>query len=431
MIRSSMLILCALMATGVAQAGTLRANAVRVDITPPNLAGLNPMGGSFHAVHDPIYLRALVLDDGVQRVALVSLDLIEVGDTTLVRQRIARELDIGADHVLISPSHNHSAPRLGRVTPGALAHDGGPESDAYTAWVYDKMLAALAQAKAGLRPARMGSGRGQVDVNVNRDVYSERGWGLGYAPDGPSDKTLRLIKFESSDGAPLAVLLNYGVHSTVTLGSGEVSGDLAGAAERYVEDTVGAGLIAMWLPAALGDQAPRVSRPGDANTQRANAAAYRAADAQAVLIGAEAVRVAAGIAHFQTGVHLGAAQRVVACPAKAGRNAMSTMKQQQVESVPLRLSVLLLDHIALAGVSGEVLTAIGSRLHAASPLMDTLLVSIANDRIGYLPSDAAYDLPLFEVNGSPVARGCAESAIVDGISQMIRELIQDGTGQAL
>jgi hypothetical protein len=425
MVRAAGLLATAAMVAGAAQAGPLRAGAARVEITPPDLKALNPMGGSFHAVHDPIYLRALVLDDGRRSVALVSVDLIEVGNTDAVRQRIARELGIASDHVLISASHDHNAPRLGRVTPGALAHDGGPESDAYTAWVYDRMVGALRQARAALRPARLGSGRGQVDVNVNRDAYGARGWGLGYAAQAPSDKTLRVMKVETLDGAPLAVLLNYGVHSTVTLGTREISGDLAGAAERYVEETVGQGVVALWTPAAMGDQAPRVSRPQGLDAQQANAAAYRAMDAQGLMVGAEAVRVAAGIGALQSEVRLAAGERVVACAPKQGRNLMDTMKQQQVDSVPLRLSLILIDRVALAGVSGEVMSAIGTRLYAASPLTDTFLVSIANDRIGYLPPDAAYDLPLFEVNGSPVARGCAESAIVDGLAGMIRERLGD------
>jgi hypothetical protein len=422
--RSTGLLALLLFATA-AQAGLLRAGAVRVEITPPDLTALNPMGGSFRGVHDPIYLRALVLNDGSSSVALISLDLIEVGNMDAVRQRIAREVGIAADHVMIGASHDHSAPRLGRVTPGALAHDGGPESDAYTAWVVDRMVAALRQAKAALRPARFGSGRGRVDVNVNRDVYGARGWGLGYAADGPSDKTLRVLKVEALDGAPLALLLNYGVHSTVTLGTDEISGDLAGAAERYVEDTIGQGVVALWTPAALGDQAPRVSRPFGRDAPRFDAAAYEAMNAQGLMVGAEAVRVAAAMAGLQTDARLAAGERVVACPAKQGQNLMPDMKQQRVDSVPLRLNLILIDHIALAGVSGEVTNAIGTRLYAASPLTDTFLVSIANDRIGYLPPDAAYDQPLFEVNGSPVARGCAEDAIVHGLSTMIRERMRN------
>jgi neutral ceramidase len=410
-----------LLMAGTAQGGTLRAGTARVEITPPNLTALNPMGGSFKGVHDPIYLRALVLDDGRSNVALVTVDLIEVGDMDAVRRRIAREVGIAADHVMISASHDHSAPRLARVTPGALAHDGGTQSDAYTEWVYDRMVAALKQAKAALRPARFGSGRGRVDVNVNRDAYGANGWGLGYAPDAPSDKTLRVAKLETLEGAPLALLLNYGVHSTVTLGTNEISGDLAGAAERYVEDTIGQGVVALWTPAALGDQAPRVSRPAGGEPKRADAAAYEAMNAQGLLLGAEAVRVAATMTGLQADVHLAALERVVACPAKQGRKLLPDMKQLQVDSVPLRLSLILIDRVALTGVSGEVTNAIGTRLYNSSPLTETFLVSIANDRIGYLPADAAYDQPLFEVNGSPVARGCAEDAIVDGLSAMIRQ----------
>ena len=55
------------------------------------------------------------------------------------------------------------------------------------------------------------------------------------------------------------------------------------------------------------------------------------------------------------------------------------------------------------------------------PLADTILATLVNDRIGYIANDAAYDTPLFEVNGSPAARGCAEDAIVNGLVGMIKE----------
>ena len=48
------------------------------------------------------------------------------------------------------------------------------------------------------------------------------------------------------------------------------------------------------------------------------------------------------------------------------------------------------------------------------------MFTITNDRIGYIPDDAAYDRPIFEVNGSPMARGCAENAIIGGLTDMIR-----------
>ena len=61
-----------------AQADELWAGAAAIDITPPPGA---PMAGYYHAraaegVHDPLHARALVLDSGGTRAALVVLDLI-------------------------------------------------------------------------------------------------------------------------------------------------------------------------------------------------------------------------------------------------------------------------------------------------------------------------------------------------------------------
>jgi neutral ceramidase len=60
-------------------------------------------------------------------------------------------------------------------------------------------------------------------------------------------------------------------------------------------------------------------------------------------------------------------------------------------------------------------------LKKGSPLSKTIMITIANDRIGRIADDAAYDKPIFEVNGSPLAPGCAENGIVNGLVEMIKE----------
>jgi len=118
--------------------GPLRAGVAKADITPSDLTALNPIGGtSFIGVHDPIHVRVLALHDGASEVTLISAEPIECGDMRALRERIERELGIPAAHVMITATHTHNAPRLGTVSPGALAHNGGPESAAYTARVYD------------------------------------------------------------------------------------------------------------------------------------------------------------------------------------------------------------------------------------------------------------------------------------------------------
>lgn len=397
---------------------TLHVGVAKADITPASLARINPMGGGdFAGVHDPLFLRAIVLSDGDVDAALVSCDLIEAGDMTDVRKRIERQLGIPFGRIFITATHSHNAPRIGEVSPGALAHGGGPEVAAYTEHVYGTMIDALRRAKATARPARFGLGVGSADVNVNRDEYVDGRWRIGCDPEGPSDKTVWVARFEDLDGAPIAVLVNYAVHSTVTLGTKEISGDLAGAASRYVERHLGGDVVALWTPGPLGDQAPRVCLERAPGEQPAFA--YEAMDAQGLIVGAEVVRVARSITQMTSTGRVRAADRVVACPVKRGVDVLEDMKQEDVPFVSLRLGLIMLNQVALVGVSGEIVTRIYQRLRRESPLAATILISIVNDRIGYIADDAAYDRPTHEVNGSPIQRGYAEDAIVAGTVDMI------------
>jgi hypothetical protein len=405
--------------------------AAKVDITPKDLTSLNPMGGkTFAGVHDPIYARALVLESGKNLVAMVTLDLIEAGDTSEVRKRIAKELGIPFDHIMISATHDHSAPRLGDVTPGALAHGGGQESAAYTRMVNGEIVEALRAAKAALQPATFGLKTGSADINVNRDQYTAKGWQMGVDPDRPSTKTVWVMKFQNAAGEPIAILINYAVHSTATLGANLVSGDIAGAAERYVEQHDGDKVVALWTMGPAGDQNPRFATfgfggpPGTPprsakDAEEISQAGFEAMDAQGFMVGAEVVRVTKLIQAATSTVRLEADERVFSCPVKQGVNQMADMKQAAAVTVPIRLSLIMLNQVALVGVSGEVVTNIYTHLMKSSPLADTIMVTIANDRIGYIADDAAYDTPYFEVNGTPAARGCAENGIVDGLVGMI------------
>jgi neutral ceramidase len=435
-----------------ALSGSLQVGAAKVDITPSNLTNLNSFGGSFTDVHDPIFARALVVENGVSTVAFVACDLIEIGDTTQVRQRIQTELGIPVDHILITASHDHNAPRAGSVTPGGLAHGNTPETDAFTSMLYDKILDALKLAKGSEKPARFGLGQGSVDVNVNRDEYKPQGWGLGFNPDRQSDKTVWVMKFESTAGEPIAVLFNYAVHSTVALGTGRLSGDLGGEAERFVEQKYGNNIVALYTMGSAGDQNPRFtgSNPtvakaagaagsggnggpggqgappgnGARSTQSAadrSTSAFDAIHALGFMLGSEVVRVSAGIQQMNSSAQISAGERIVSCPTKQGANQLADMKQQQAATMPLHLGLILINDVALTGVSGEVVTNIYWHLRKASPLSNTIMLTIANDRLGYIADDAAYDTPYFEVNGSPLARGCAENAIVNNLVEMIRQ----------
>ena len=313
--------------------GPLRVGTAKVDITPGQLEGLtNLWKRPFTGVHDSIYLRALVLDNGNQVVAIVAADLVEFGDTSAVRERIEQLLGIPADHIILTASHDHNAPRVGKVTPGATAQAGGPATERYTEEVYDQVVEVVRQAKAALQPARMGVGSGVVDVNTNRDEFTELGWKVGANPNGPSDKTLGVIKFETLTGEPIAFLMNYAVHSVV-LGPENrlVTGDLAGAAERYVEQFYKDKVVALWTLGAAGDQNPKYTGWDTSFMAEDRGTGYILAEAQGAILGEELLRVASQINHVTSEARIEVEQRVITCPAKVPTH--NGTKVQPVDSV--------------------------------------------------------------------------------------------------
>jgi len=406
---------------------SLRVGATKVDITPSDLTNLNPWGGTYKDVHDHIYARMLVLDNGVNTAALVSLDLAETGDTTEVRQRIQSELGIPVDHIIITSSHDHSAPRAGVVTAGGLAHGASSATAGFTNTLYDKIVNGLKQAKASLQPARFGMGTGVCDINVNRDEYvpQTKSWVQGVNQNRPSDKTVWVMKFETLSGEPIAVFFNYAVHSAVALGTGSLSRDLGGSAARYVEERYNNKVVALYTMGAAGDQNPRIMFGGGGGPSAPvdSTVVYDAMNAMGTMLGAEVVRTAKLIQEMASTVRLEAAERIVSCPVKKGVNQMGDMKQEDVSSMPLHLGLIMINQVALTGVSGEVVTNIYLHLKKASPLTNTIMMTLANDRVGYIVDDEAYDTPYFETNGTPIARGYAENGIVDGLVEMINKCL--------
>ena len=94
----------------------LRVGAAAVVITPP--VG-TPMAGYYferaaEGVHDDLFAKALVLEQGETKAALVSLDLISTpfGMVEAAREEIERATGIPGRNVMISATHAHTGPVL-------------------------------------------------------------------------------------------------------------------------------------------------------------------------------------------------------------------------------------------------------------------------------------------------------------------------------
>ncbi|MGH7193247.1 MAG: neutral/alkaline non-lysosomal ceramidase N-terminal domain-containing protein, partial [Candidatus Saccharimonadales bacterium] len=278
----------------IGQMGPLRAGAAKVDISPTK--DMFPMR-NFIDVHDPLYARALVLDNGSVKIALISVDTGGVPNAADVVKATAAQLGIPETHLSISSTHDHSTPN----SPGGGR--GVYDLTPYNELLKKGVIEAAEEANANLKPARIWFGTGKAYINTNRDEKIGDNYHMGYSPEGPTDKTVAVMKVITPTGEPIAIWSNYAVHGVVMFlsktkdGHPEISGDIGGATSTYVEDRI-KGTIALWTPGAAGDQnplfmstynqdAPDVYDEGEAG--------WAILDVQARRLGEEVVRVANSI----------------------------------------------------------------------------------------------------------------------------------------
>jgi Neutral/alkaline non-lysosomal ceramidase, N-terminal len=434
-----LVILCAAFCLGIqaAEGGSLRVGAARVDITPAADAAL-PMAGyggrteGFRGIHDHVYVRAIVLDDDASQAALVAWESLFVPDAVWAEtsRRISADAGIPPERLLLSAVHDHGAPTL-------PATNATPAQLAYITTVENGAVEAVRRAKAQLQPARFGIGRSTAYVNINRREFSAgRGWWLGFNEDGPSDKTISVLRFEDLTGKPIAFWINYAVHAVVMGPDNyQITGDLAGATSRFVEQhylgndrprsdagmrlrlrpeerASGDGVVALWTSGAAGDQNPVSTASGED---------FTLVDALGKVLGEAAVRAASNV-KTTTEATIRGGQKVATCPGRRvepGPTPRAEYTFNDADPVNIRLGLLMINDVALAGVSGEVFTVIAQRLARESRVRPTIMVTHTNGSSGYIPSDDSFEPVSYEVTASRLKPGCAERAIVNGFLELI------------
>lgn len=453
----SLLALLACFTATAATPGSLKVGAARVDITPPSDPA-NPPSGKYE--HERLYVRAIVLDNGSARAALIGADQGNLSDLiwTAASKRIAQELDCPVANIILSATHTHSGwgpgpiPRGGPMAP--------PDPNQPPPPIVAQMVDAVRQAKAKLEPARMGFGTGFSYLNVNRDAVDPETHLWTQAPnlDGPSDKTVAVLKFETPAGAPIAVYIDYAMHPVNGYLAGFISADFAGATSRWVEQAYGDKMVAVFAQGASGDQNPLylraatnalASRGGVPITgyvltrekieapvreekvtvqpldPKVRDALERVMESEGVLLGEEVIRVMTNATRTDSSPAIVADQDTVTCP---GRHRVDKAREGSPgtytdgDPVHIRLGALRIGNVALTSVNAEIYSTIAKRLKERSPMANTVVVTLANGNAnsGYIPNDASFGAYTFQVLSSRLQPGCAESAIDNGLLDLIQ-----------
>ena len=474
----------------------LRVGAARAVITPP--LGVS-LAGSYTdrraiGLHDDLYARAFVIDDGTAQVAVVSCDLIGVRASTVAgaRRRIERDGGIPGDHVLIAATHNHSGPLTRELVASGLA---GEPDEPYLAHLERQIAAAVQDACRRRGPARLRLALGEArGIAFNRRFHMREGPALTnpgkqnphiVRPAGPVDErvwTLTAlpvaegIPAEGSAAAPpnvvpLGVLVNFGLHPAI-VGGTVVGGDFPHYLETGVQRLLGlCGNGSGTVPGGIDGPAPVVvfaNAPcGDINhvdvTHGQRQGGFPEAARVGTILAAEVVKGACrlvadweaplqagqpghtGDSRSSRGTRVRGARRRVALPLRrptpeqvawaheAARGRMSMVPGRGLEVVEAHRILALAegwtgqthatevqalavgDDLAMVGLPGEVFAELGLAVRERSPFRHTLVLGLANEAIGYVPTRQAYEEGGYEPTSSRLQPGGGERLVDEAL----------------
>ena len=197
--------------------------------------------GPSTGVLDPLFARALVLDDGEQKAAIITCDLLglHLSFVNEVRAAIQARTGIPAGHVMITCSHTHAGPAT------LVLQDCGEIDPAYMAQLHNFLVTVTQTACENQQPVQLTVGHGQVTDHV----HNRR------TPGDIIDPDLGVLQLCDLAGKPLAIVLNYACHPTCLQSTNQLlSAEYPGIAVAKVAAATGA--ITFFITGAIGDVGP-------------------------------------------------------------------------------------------------------------------------------------------------------------------------------
>lgn len=451
----------------------LQVGAARSVITPP--LGVS-LAGSYRDrratdVHDDLFARALVVDDGAAQIAIVSCDLIGLRASTVsaARRLVEQRCGFAAGHILIAATHNHSGPLTREPTAGPMY---GETDEPYLTHLERQIASAVETAFQRRAPAQLHLALGECQgIAFNRRFRIREGpvrTNPGklnpdiLEPAGPVDErvwTLTALPAERESGAasggptsvpphtpPLGMLVNFGLHPAIVAGT-VIGADFPHYLESAVQRHLQSDAPVVFANAPCGD----VNHVDVSHAQRAGG--FPEAARVGTILAGEVVQSACRLAPdlLLTDGPVRAARQLIPLPLRrptpdqvewartAVAGSMSMTPGAGLEVVEAHRILALADHwtsdtrttevqvlaigpdLAVVGLPGEIFAELGLDLRRRSPFAHTIVLGLANEAIGYVPTRRAYDEGGYEPTSSRLAPGGGE-LLVDAALELLNTL---------
>ncbi|MCD6505324.1 neutral/alkaline non-lysosomal ceramidase N-terminal domain-containing protein [Candidatus Poribacteria bacterium] len=439
----------------------IKAGVCTVNITPPigfPMAGYSGRDRGCETVDDELFAKALVLDDGETKLAIVTTDLVGIPSDFAgeIKSIVRRKTDIPEGNVIICASHTHFGPALRRLN--YLPEEAQEEfHESYVQNAVRLIAGAIRVADGSLRDAKLGWGRGEAPQLVfNRRTKRPDGKVvMSWRPPkpeeareltfGPTDPDVGVIRIDDAEGKPIATVINFACHPVCGVDRlYAISADYPGYAMRAVEKVRGG--TCMFSLGCAGNIVP-IEREGDARRWIGTA------------LGAEVLKVAEGI-ETDSNVKLGVKSNSVKLPlkplpspdelrreieeteraiAEAERKGapypeISALKGKLQKAkhtlllaeetggeraVETEIKAVRLGTLKLACLPGEVFVEIG--LSIKEKHKDAFAISLCNDSLNYVPISSAYDEGGYEPETTTLERGAGEKLLSE-ILKLLEEV---------
>ena len=373
----SFMLLCILLNV---DAQTFKAGAAMKNITPDHLI---PISGGMGtpvmptAIQGALTVRALVLENGKTRVAIVSVD--NIGWPAYLGDR-SRKLITGVapENVLIGATHAHSCPDA----YGFTNEKGETGADLkYLDWCVTQVAAAVNEAVSKLEPASLrtavGEAKGKIAYNYYADKLYDPRCGIIQA----------IATTGKNSGKPIATLVNYAVHPEI-LGTDRklLSPDLCGPLYDRIESKAGG--MAIFMNSAQGGMVTADTRLGNGKEANDWNECIRIGN----LLADEALRII-GPAAVQQNPEIYCASKVITFPIdsemmryvfKHSPDAADAGKDKDYSKVSTRLNLLNIGKAQVVTIPGEALPNIGFYVKRHMKSDQPMLFGLTNDAFGYM-----------------------------------------------
>lgn len=405
----------------------------QVEITPPIGAIITgPAGPISTGTNDPLRARAMVVQSGDRKLAIVGVDLVKIRHDLADRiiALVMKETDITRDAVLVCPSHNHSSPLIpaqgGKATANKEYIDTLPRLIANS----------IVQANKALQPARMSIGRSLVyEGHCNRRLISKAdGLALNVwlkklddlkevpqvlGTEGPIDPELWVARFDALNGKMLGTLVNFTCHPCLhdRIKTHLWSADFPGVIAEHIAQEYGQQAVCVFTQGASGNIQPPVPWTPDWK-ERSAVFAKAAVDAARDAIPVEG-HVAVDYVRRDVDVPRcnAEAQRPEAITRLGWRPEAFEGAKRTAAAMPPMLNVPVsaarIGPFAIATNAGELFVEWGISVKQRSPFPHTVLSELTNDWVGYEPTELG-----FQHEGYETLAG-ANFVSIQGIQQLV------------